>query len=128
MQPALMLTKQERLWFMQALNAVAWAVAWNNQQPSSTWHKLLQWLGELLNVSEAAYQFRDSVPGIAEKVNRISNPRARLYFLRIVHDAYRRDFTTLGDQIFLPERERIACRKGFLPVYDQLTNTIQLDW
>lgn len=127
MQPALTLTEEERLWFMQALNAVAWAVAWRSDgRPGEEWQKFLQRLGELLSISKAHYQFRDNVPGIAEKVNRISNPRARLYFLRIVHDAYRSEFVSL-DFVLFTEQQRLLCRKGFMPVYDQLTKTIQLD-
>ena len=127
MQPALIMTEDERLWFMQALNAVAWAVAWNNQPPRNDWQKLLQWLGELLNVSKAEYQFRDSVPGIAEKVNQISNPRARLYFLRIVHDIYRCEFDRLVGSSFSSMKNRTACTQSFLKVYKSLTETIQLD-
>ena len=127
MQPALTLTEEERLWFMQALNAVAWAVVWRSDgRPGEEWQKLLQRLGELLSISKAHYQFRDSVPGIAEKVNQIGSLRARLYFLRIVHDAYRSEFFSL-DFVLFTEQQRLLCRKGFLPVYNKLTEAIQLD-
>jgi hypothetical protein len=127
MQPALMLTEQERLYFMQALNAVAWAVAWRSDgRPGEEWQNLLKWISSLLGTSEIDYQFRASVPGIAEKVGQISDPRARLYFIRIVHDIYWLEFKNL-DLVFFGEGQQIACRKAFKPVYEQLTKAIQLD-
>ncbi len=127
MQPALTLTEQERLCFMQALDAVAWAVVWqSNNQPGHQWQVLLRQLGNLLAVSAARYKFRAGAPGIAEKVNQIGNPRARLYFLRMIHDVYRNEFDSLNKVLF-QEGQRIACRKGFLPVYNQLIDAIRLD-
>ena len=84
MQQALNLTEQERLCFMQALNAVAYL----RGKPEEVWLTLLRQVGGLLEVSKADYQFQAGVPGIAEKVNQITNPRARLYFLRIIHDVH----------------------------------------
>jgi hypothetical protein len=91
MQPALNLTEQERLCFMQALNAVAY----RNENPENVWLTLLRRVGRLLEVSKADYQFRAGVPGIAEKVNQITNPRARLYFLRIIHDVHLKEVDSM---------------------------------
>ncbi|HSO83790.1 hypothetical protein [Thiocapsa sp.] len=127
MQPALTLTEQERLCFMQALDAVAWAVVWqSNDQPGRQWQSLLRDLGNLLAVAAADHKFRAGAPGIAEKVNQIGNPRARLYFLRVIHDVYHSEFDSLAE-VFFAEGQRIACRKGFLPVYNQLIDAIRLD-
>lgn len=127
MQPALTLTEQERLCFMQALNAVAWAVVWHNSnQPGPLWQNSLHELGKLLAVSAAEYKFRDGGPGIAEKVNQIANPRARLYFLRIIHDVHQSEYNSLAD-VFFYDSQRTMCRDGFLSVYNQLINAIRLN-
>lgn len=127
MQPALILTEQERLCFMQALDAVAWAVVWqNSNEPGHRWRNPLRELGKLLAVSPDEYKFRAAGPGIAEKVNQIANPRARLYFLRIIHDVHQSEYNSLAD-VFFADTQRTMCRNGFLSVYNQLINAIRLD-
>ena len=126
MQPALTLTDEERLCFMQALDAVARAVDWRNDQLSRNWQALLRRFGNLLAVSEGDYMFRAGAPAIAEKVNQVGNPRARLYFLRIIHDIYRRELASLGEGMF-SDAQREACRKKYHPVYEHLRAAIRLD-
>ena len=150
MQPALTLTDEERLCFMQALDAVAWAVVWaadrgndqpgsiwqrdildlaktrRNDQPASHWQALLRQFGSLLAVSAADHEFRAGAPAIAEKVNQIENPRARLYFLRIIHDIYRSELASLGEGMF-SDAQREACRNKYHPVYEHLCAAIRLD-
>ncbi len=87
MKPPLTLTERERLCFMQALHAVAW----RDGGPTNVWCGLLERFGRLLNVQDTDSAFRAGPPGIAEKVNQIGDPRARLYFLRIIRDVHRRD-------------------------------------
>lgn len=126
MQPALILTENDRLCFMQALDAVAWAVVWqNNNQPGHRWHSLLSELDKLLGVSANEYKFRAGAPGIVEKVNQIANPRARLYFLRIIHDVHHKEFNSLADCFFAGVQSSM-CRRAFLSVYNQLINAIFL--
>jgi len=69
---------------MQAL----YAVAYRNGKPRDVWLELLRQFRELLGISKADYQFQAGVPGIAEKVNQVTDRRARLYFLRIIHDVH----------------------------------------
>ncbi|MBK5938498.1 hypothetical protein CCR96_04325 [Halochromatium roseum] len=69
---------------MQALNAVAY----RKKNPEAVWLELLRQFRDLFGVSKADYQFQAGVPGIAEKMNQIKSPRARLYFLRIIHDVH----------------------------------------
>jgi hypothetical protein len=127
MQPALILTEQERLCFMQALDAVAWAVVWqNSNEPGHRWQNPLRELGKLLAVSQDEHKFRAGAPGIAEKVNQIANPRARLYFLRIIHDLHQSEYNSLAD-VFFADTQRSMCRMGFLRVYYQLTDAVHLD-
>ena len=92
MQPPLKLTDEERLCFMQALNAVAWC----GGGPTSVWRGQLEWFGRLLKVPDTQYMFQAAPPGIAEKVNQIADRRARLYFLRIIHDIHRHNVFNPG--------------------------------
>jgi hypothetical protein len=118
MQPALNLTDQERLCFMQALNAVAY----HTNKPHDVWLGLLRQFGGLLEVSKADYQFQAGVPGIAEKVNQITNPRARLYFLRIIHDVHLVEVAGI-----LWPRDKDTSLTTFARLYGQLTEVIRLD-
>lgn len=118
MQPPLKLTEQERLCFMQALNAVAW----RDGDASSVWRGLLERFGTLLNVLDTQCVFRAAPPGIAEKVNQIADPRARLYFLRIIHDVHRHDVDT-------PEfwgRGTEARALSFVRLYNPLVQAVQI--
>jgi hypothetical protein len=121
MQPALKLTEQERLFFMQALNAVAY----RENDPGDVWLALLRRFGGLLGIfSRADYQFQSGAPGIAEKVNQINNPRARLYFLRIIHDVHSRDVIYRS---FLLKASEDAFVAKFRALYDPLVNAIRLE-
>ncbi|MEA3640137.1 MAG: hypothetical protein VBE63_09360 [Lamprobacter sp.] len=117
MQQALTLTEQERLYFMQALNAVAY----HNKNPARIWLELLRQCRELLNVAKADYQFQAGVPGIVEKVNKIKSPRARLYFLRLIHDAHLREV----EDIFW-NGDKMASLTSFKRIYSQLAEATQL--
>lgn len=118
MQPTLKLTDEERLWFMQALNAVAWC----DGSPTNVWRGQLEWFGRLLKVPDTQYVFKAAWPGIVEKVNQIAEPRARLYFLRIIHDIHRHDMSapTLGWNA----DSRAA---SFVRLYDQLVQAVHID-
>ena len=120
MQPALKLTEQERLFFMQALNAVAY----RENDPGDLWLALLRRFGGQLEVSKDDYQFRAGAPGIAEKVNQITSPRARLYLLRIIHDVHGRDLETRFFPFTLQKDAFIA---KFRALYDPLVNAIRLE-
>ncbi|RKT45845.1 hypothetical protein [Thiocapsa rosea] len=123
MQPALTLTEQERLCFMQALHAVAWAVAWHKDQPGERWLELLRRLGNLLAVPAADWEFRAGPTGITEKFNQIGNTRLRLYFLRIIHDVHRREWMGLMDIAFFSDQHN-TCHIRFQNVYNPLTAAI----
>ncbi len=118
MQPALNLTEQERLCFMQALNAVAY----RTNKPHDVWLGLLRQFGRLLEVSKADHQFQAGVPGIAEKVNQITNTRARLYFLRIIHDVHLKE---VADMFW--GRDKDTSLTIFKRLYGQLTEVIRID-
>lgn len=118
MQPALTLTKQDRLSFMQALNAVAY----RKKSPETVWLELLRQSRDLLNVSKADYQFQAGVPGIADKVNQIKSLRARLYFLRIIHDVHHREV----ESQFWPKDKDVSLAT-FKRFYSQLVEMIRLD-
>ena len=130
MKPALTLTEQERLCFMQALNAVAWAASWDKKQPGERWLKSLSQIGNLLAVPAADWEFRARPDDIVEKVNQIGNPRARLYFLRIIHDIHRSEWMHLMDSTFFSDQHN-ACNIRFQNVYNPLRATIRVgadDW
>jgi hypothetical protein len=118
MQPALILTEQERLCFMQALNAVAY----RKKDPAGVWLELLRQCGELLDVAKADYQFQAGVPGIIEKLNNINSLRARLYFLRIIHDVHLMEVAGM----FWDGDKQNSLTK-FKRLYSQLSDVIQLD-
>ncbi len=126
MQPALTLTEQERLCFMQALNAVAWAVAWHKNQPGEHWLGSMRQIGNLLSVPAADWEFRAGPTGITEKVNQIGNPRARLYFLRIIHDLHRGEWMNLMNSTFFSDQQN-ECRIRFQNVYNLLRSAIRVD-
>lgn len=116
MQPALKLTDQERLRFMQALNAVAHY----RSDPDAVWSNLLQLFGELLAIEKDDYQFQASPKGIAEKVNQITNVRARIYFLRMINDIHRRELETI---IFSMQKNTAIAK--FQALYNFLVNSIR---
>jgi hypothetical protein len=122
MQSALKLTDQERLCFMQALNAVVR----HDGSPHNVWLELLGRFGSLLKVSATDYEFQAGAPVIAEKVNQVDNPRVRVYFLRIIHDAHEREIYILSANILFGPGQMDACRIRFLPLYDALTAAIRL--
>lgn len=117
MQPALTLTEQERLYFMQAFNAVAY----QKKDPASVWLELLIQFRELLEVPKADYQFQAGVPGIAEKVNQIQSPLARLYFLRIIHDVHMREVAGM-----FWDGDKQTSLATFKRLYTQLAEVIRL--
>jgi hypothetical protein len=115
MQSALTLTDQERLCFMQALNAVVR----RDGSPGEVWLALLRRFENLLSVAATDYQFQAGAPLIAEKLNQIKNRRVRLYFLRIIHDAYRREMDGRPWPKFSEDR--------FLPLYNALVAAVRPD-
>jgi len=117
MQPPLTLTEQERLCFMQALHAVAW----RDGGPTNVWCGLLERFNTLLNVPDNQSVFRAGPPGIAEKVNQIGDPRARLYFLRIIHDVHRHDMAAQVLGWGVPARA-----ESFERLYNQLVQAVQI--
>lgn len=84
-------------------------------------------LGELLVVGAAHGEFRAGPTGIAEKVNQIGNRRARLYFLRLLHDGHLSEHRRLIDVQIFGNSKRHDCRARFLPVYNQLVAAIRVD-
>ncbi|WP_282755488.1 hypothetical protein [Desulfuromonas thiophila] len=119
MQPALNLTKQERLCFMQALNAVAY----RKNNPKAIWLDLLRRFSELLAIPQSDYPFQAGVSEIAEKLNQISNPRARLYFLRIIHDI---NDNEPEDQCWPWPIDKDQAHTSFKCMYEQLVEYIEL--
>lgn len=117
MHPPLKLCKDERLWFMQALDAVAG----RDGSPSNAWKKQLDRLGELFMIDESDYRFQAGAPGIAEKVNQIESPKVRLYFLRIIHDIHLLELKFL----FRPWDE--SSLKNFDKLYSKLVEMIRVD-
>ncbi len=120
MQPPLTLTEQERLCFMQALHAVAW----RDGGPTNVWCGLLERFGRLLNVPDNQSVFRAGPPGIAEKVNQIADPRARLYFLRIIHDVHRHDMDTRVFGDWGTDSRAVT----FVRLYNQLVQAVHTGW
>lgn len=126
MQQALTMTDAERLSFMEALNATAWAVAWT-QDIGDDWRRLLHFLGDLLSVDQRYYsQFRAHPSVIADKVNQCTNVRVRFYFLRLTRDAFRAEMRRCGNQ-WSTGFSTTACRKAFIPIYNRLAVSIRLD-
>ena len=88
MKPPLKLSKNERLYFLQALNAVAFQVG----SEKKIWEKHLDFFSRLFD--ERGFAFNSAVPGIAEKLNKISDPKVRLYFLRIIQDIHKEEINS----------------------------------
>ncbi len=119
MQPSLSLSEEERLCFMQALNAVAYR---NKKNPEAVWMALLDQFSVLLGVAKDHYQFQAVENAIAQKVNQIANPHARLYFLRIIHDTHLAEV----EGLFWNSAKESSLEK-FGDIYGALSKAIRLD-
>ena len=86
MQNALMLDEAERLRFMRAL----YSIFWRDENVNALEQCVLEMLDAVFGVSTGDYKHfvYSKAAGIAGEINKISDVRARIYFMRIIHDVY----------------------------------------
>lgn len=88
-QKALQLDEAERLRFMRAL----YSVFFRDQQINAVERGVLNTLNALFKLKTGDYQHyvHGNAAEIAHELNGIADVRVRIYFMRIVHDVYRRE-------------------------------------
>ncbi|WP_428354988.1 hypothetical protein [Methyloprofundus sp.] len=93
MQLPLQLTKEEQLGFMRAL----YSVFYRDKQINSTERPVLNLLNRCFDMSTSDYRHyvHVNVGDITKEINAIADVRVRIYFMRVIHDVYRKEIKHL---------------------------------
>jgi hypothetical protein len=113
---ALELNEEDRMRLMRAV----YSVFWRDDQINGVERSVLTALNQLfdLHVKDYDIPFRRAVD-IAKEVNAIRNVRARIYFMRIIHDVYKKEITDIW--FMGPETDHA---KKFRIIYADLQNLV----